>query len=85
MTYGSADPSGLDLSKLNFDTILVRKSERGYNLLALADFLAMPVDERIDRWRALIDKVGTNTASHWSNVFLDRLVNVRPPQPVSES
>lgn len=34
--------------RLNFDTILVRQSERGYNLLSLDEFLALPVDIRIE-------------------------------------
>lgn len=34
--------------ELAFDTILVRQSDRGYNLYSLESFLALPVDERIE-------------------------------------
>jgi len=40
----------------------------------LRQAIQMPLDERIDRWRALNEKVATNTASNWSNAFLDRLM-----------
>ncbi len=40
--------SAPDNGALCFDTILVRKSGHGFNHLALPDFLALPVDERIE-------------------------------------
>jgi len=45
----------------------------------LRQAIQMPLDERIDRWKALNRKVTTNTASHWSRQFLDRLTTIRAP------
>lgn len=45
----------------------------------LRQAIQMPLDERIDRWRALNAKVTTNTASHWSRQFLDRLMAIHAP------
>jgi trehalose 6-phosphate synthase len=47
---------------------------------ALQTALRMPLDERRDRWRALNDKVMTNTASAWARTFLDRLVALNAPK-----
>jgi trehalose 6-phosphate synthase len=59
-----------------------------YSIDELADGLRqaiqMPVDERIDRWRALYGRVSTNTASSWSRTFLERLVTVRAPGQAGE-
>lgn len=48
MVSAAIHAENTDFVGLNFDTILVRKSGRGYNHLALGDFLALPVDERIE-------------------------------------
>jgi hypothetical protein len=39
--------STLDLRKLGFDAIFVRKAGESYNPMSLDDFLGLPVDERI--------------------------------------
>ena len=38
----------IDPNELSFDSILIRQSDRGYNLMPLEEFLALPVDRRID-------------------------------------
>jgi trehalose 6-phosphate synthase len=45
----------------------------------LRQAIQMPIDERIERWRALNEKVTTNTASNWSRTFLERLTALHPP------
>ncbi|HKK51953.1 MAG TPA: hypothetical protein VKA74_10215 [Myxococcota bacterium] len=39
--------AGLDLRKLLFDSILVRKRGDSYNPMSIEEFVGLPVDERI--------------------------------------
>ena len=50
----------------------------------LREAIRMPLDERIDRWKALNHKVMTNTASAWSVEFLDRLMAIHAPLGASD-
>ncbi|WP_420391835.1 alpha,alpha-trehalose-phosphate synthase (UDP-forming) [Acuticoccus sp.] len=45
----------------------------------LRQAIRMPREERIERWRALNEKVTTNTAAAWSRRYLDRLTAIHPP------
>lgn len=82
-----ADPGVLVLSR--FAGAAEEMSEavivNPYSIDEMADGLRraiqMPQDERIDRWRALNEKVVTNTASNWSRAFLERLMALHDPAP----
>jgi trehalose 6-phosphate synthase len=46
--------------------------------------LAMPLDERKRRWRAMMDSVEQQDISWWRSAFTDRLAATRQEEPEAE-